>query len=424
MSGLPGELPLGFNPYVPSTELTLAEELKTTEVPATMSASIRQASPTTPDPASKFIRIKAATASDEVRGLLDVERLAPIGLGAQVLEAKLFLYKAGAWSAGPHTVNIVAIDEPWDASTVNWNDQPATRVTTVAASVPGAGSDEDLIEIDITALLAASVSADDASGSRWYGIRLATTTTTEQKFYSSFASPDLRPKLQIKYNLPPEPPADLLPNGDRAVSEVRPELVWRFNDPDGGDTLSFVQVQLDATDDFETPTYDSLKIAHTSPRFDMASPPSGAAAVSDLAPNTTYYWRAKHWDSHNLESDWSAPASFSVRIKGALTLISPSSSTVSSPTPTISWSLASVTQTQYEVEVLRKVAGVWVPHWELPWSVGTATSVTIPDAYALIEGEEYRVIVRVKDSVTREDMAGDRAHYEVSEDITLTGLSV
>jgi hypothetical protein len=207
------------------------------------------------------------------------------------------------------------------------------------------------------------------------------------------------------------------------VSEVRPEFVWRFFDPDGGDTLSFVQLQVATNDDFVTPLYDSGKVAQTAPRFDMAAPPAGSAAVSDLAPNVTHYWRARHWDSHNLDSDWSPAATFIVRVKGTLTLISPAGSTVSSPTLALSWSLT-VTQTQYQVLVESRVAGVWVTHWDSGWVVSTATSVTLPNDYALIEGEQYRVVVRVKDNIDREDLAGDRAFYEATKDITLTGLSV
>lgn len=424
MSGLPAALPLPFNPYAPSEELTLAENLKTTEVPATMSASVRQASATTPDPISQYLRFKAAVSSDEVRALLDIERTAPIGLSAQVLEAKLLLYLAGVWPAGTHSISLKAIDEPWDAASATWTDKPSTRPATVTFSVTGGQADGTLIEVDITALVATSVSADDASGARWYGVEISTTATSELKFYSAFAAPETRPKMRIKYNLPPDAPSDLLPNGGRAVSEVRPEFVWRFNDPDAGDTLSFVQVQIATADDFASTTYDSTKVAYTAPRFDMGSPPSGSAAVSDLAPNTTYYWRAKQWDSHNLESDWSSAAEFEVRIKNTLTLLTPATSSVSSPTPTISWALSAGTQAQWQVEIERKVAGVWLTHWDQGWSVGTTTSVTVPDDYALVEGEEYRVIVRVKDTIDREDMAGDRSFYEDSQEVTLAGLSV
>lgn len=421
MSGLPLATPIPFHPFVASEELTLAEALKTVEVPATMSASLRQASPTTPDPISQYLRLDG-TAAAEVRALLDLERTTPIGLGAQVLEAKLLLYKAAAWPTGTHVLSIRAIDAAWDSSAATWNTKPATRATAVTASIPGLGAEGDLIEVDITTLLTSSVSADDAAGARWHGLELALDTAGEKKFYSAFAPPDFRPKLRVKDNLPPEVPADMIPNGGRAVSEVRPELVWRFFDQNAGDTIAFVQVQVDDVDDFATPVYDSAKVAQTSPRFDMASPPAGAAAVSDLLPNSTYYWRPRHWDSHNLVSDWGPPASFIIRIKGTLTLLTPSGASVSSPTPTISWG-STFTQTQYRVLIERKVAGLWLAHWDTGWTVGTTTSVAVPNAFALVENEQYRVTVQAKDNVDREDMPGDRAFFEATRDITLVALS-
>lgn len=420
---IPLALPIPFHPYNASAEPSLVDVVKTTETPAMQSASIRQASSTTPDPQSVFMRLDG-TAAAEVRSLLDVERTAPIGLGAQVLEAKLLLYKAEPWSAGTHVLTLQPIDAAWDASIATWANQPALRAGTLAASVPGAGADEDLVEIDVTTLVAASVSADDASGTRWHGVHISKNTTGEDKFYSAFAAPDVRPKLRIKWNTPPDAPSDLLPNGGRRVSEVRPELVWRFHDPDANDTLTSGQVQIDDADDFETPTYDSGKVTMTAPRFDLNAPPTGAAAVSDLPVNTIRYWRAKQWDSHNLESDWSAAASFQVVLKGTFSLLSPSSSSVTSPTPAISWSLTGATQAQYQVLIERLVAGVWTTHWDQGWTIGVVTSVTVPDAYRLVEGESYRVTVRVKDTIEREDMAGDRSHMEATRDFTLTGITV
>lgn len=419
---LPAGLPLPFHPYIPSEEATLVEALKTVEVPATMSASLREATPTTPDPASKYLRV-SATVADQVRAFLDAERTAPIGVGAQILEAKLLLYKVGAWQAGTHTLTIQAIDASWDADTATWSNQPPVRAAAVTKVVNGGGADGDLIEIDITDLLAASVSADDAAGARWYGVRITKNTTGEDRFYAAAGPTPYRPKLRVKPNQPPDDPSDLIPAGDRIVSEVRPELVWRFHDPDASDALAFVQVQVSTVDDFSTTVYDSGKVARTTPRFDLASPPSGSAAVSDLSSAITYYWRAKHWDSHNLESDWSPAASFSIRLKGSLSLITPSGATVTSPTPAISWALTTTTQSAYEVVVDRKESGVWVEHYRVPWTLGSTTSIAVPDAYALREGEDYRVSVRVKDQYTREDMPGDRTFYEVTRDITLAALT-
>ncbi len=581
--GIPAPIPIPFFPFVPSAEQLLADALKTTEVPATQSATLRQATPTTPDPSSEFVRVDG-TAAAEQRALIDVERTTPIGLAASVLESRLLLYKAAPWPSGDHTLILSAIDGTWDADTATYIAQPAVRSGPVAAVVAGGGAAGDLIEIDVTALVAAAVAADDATGSRWHGIRITTTTAGELKLYGARAAPEYIARLKTKDNQRPDPPTELSPSGERAVSEAKPELTSQYLDPDG-DGLVYVRVQVDDADDFATPIYDSQKFLHPSPRFDMAALianlltynqstietdtsgwsananctitrvttvfEQGAAALSlsstasgdmsattstggsgapvtagqmytataslraaasprscrmdirwydgagallststgsavadtatgftritvsaaapgsatyaavlvtvlatgaaaeihyvdsiqleqagaattfipgigtGLPPNTFLWWRVQHCDTHNLASDFSAAAKFVYRLKGTLTLITPSGATVDSPTPTISWSLSGgFTPQAYELLIEHRVGGAWLEHYKIPWTIGTTTSVTVPDASRLIEGESYKITVRVRDTVDRDDMAGDRAFYGVTREVTLIALSV
>lgn len=391
-----------------------------TEVLASMSASIREASPDTPDPESTYLRLDG-TASVVVRSLIGIDRRVPIGVGAQVLRANLVLYKGAAWTDSG-TVTAQPLDGAWEAASVTWNTQPAVRAETASASVSTGGADGDEVSIDITELIQASIAEDDAAGVRWYGLRLVTDATGEQLFHSAHSSPSLRPRMEIEWSIPPAAPLDLLPNGGRAISETKPEFVFRFFDEDAEDTLSAIQVQIDTEDTFETPDYDSGQLSHSLPRFDLNAPPTGAPATPTLLAATTYYWRAKVWDNHGQESDWSEGASFVYVAKGTLTLDSPATSSVSSPTPTISWTASA--QTSYEVEVERRVGSVWEEHWTVARTVGATTEVTLPDAYRLQENEDYRVTVRVWDATDREDLSGDRAFLEDSQEITLDPVSI
>lgn len=398
-----------------------------TEVDANMSASIRETTPTTPDAESVYLRVNG-TAAAKVYAFLDVRRTVPIGVGAQVFAAFISLRKAEPWSTGTHILTVEPINDPWEAQTLTWNTQPGVRsAEAVTITVPGGGLAGDVIEADVTAMLAASVAADDAAGSRWYGVRVRADTAAENKMWSSFAAPEVRPDLSVEWSIPPAAPTDLLPNAARYVSETKPELVARFFDPDNEDKLHAIQVQVGTASDFVTPLYDSGRVAHSHARFDLVAPPAGAPATPTLVAGTLYYWRMKTWDNHGVEGDWSETASFNVKAKGVVDLTSPSGSTVTSPVPTFSYTFTpsgTETQKQVEVQVERLDGGVWLAHYLLAKHVTTLTSFTLPDAYRLKEGQTYRVAVRVWDSVDREDMAGDRAFLEDSQQFTLVGVSV
>lgn len=391
------------------------------EIRSHMSTTIREAASTTAEPQSMYLRLEGTTAA-QMMGLLDVGRTVPIGVGAQVVRAELILTQAEA-APDAYTLTAEPLDGGWTPEVTTWATAPTVRAESETKAVSIGGADGDQVTIDVTVLVANSVAEDDAAADRWYGLRLKKSSAGTHRFYSSFADASLRPVLKIEWSIPPAAAEDLQPTGGRVVSETKPELVSRFFDQDAEDTLSFIRVRIATTDDFETPTYDSGWVAHTTPRFDLASPPAGAPATPTLATATTYYWDVQFKDNHGIESPVSSAAGFSVTAKGTLTLTSPSGSTVTSPTPTITHTFTGATQQSVEVEIERKVAGIWERHYFVPRYISTATSHTVPDDYRLQEGESYRVTVRVWDNVTREDMAGDRAFVEASQEITLTALS-
>ena len=413
--GLPASLPYAFGgagDIVPAYEFVTPRE-----VASSMSATIRSATPTTPDARSEVMRLDGST----VRALLHVNHDIPIGIGAQVLRADLVMYKADAWASGTHLVTASPADEEWNADSVTWDTQPDVRDGYTAA-VAGSGAAGDEVVVDVTNPLKDALTLAETSGTPWHGFRLSVDTTGEKKLYSAFAPPNLRPFLRIETSLPPLAPYDLQPNAGRAVSETKPELIARYADPDPSDTVSAIQVRVSTDDTFATTHYDSGKTALTLTRFDTDDLPAGAPSFTALTSGTIYYWQMKPWDNHGLEGAWSEVASFTVVAKGALTLTSPGSGSVDSPVPTISWTFAD--QEQAEVDLEKKVGGIWTDHWLIPRHVTAETSFTVPDAYALQEGVLYRVVVRGWDDVAREDMPGDRAFSEDSQEFVLIGISV
>jgi hypothetical protein len=371
---------------------------------ASASASVREATPSTSDPESQFIRLDGTT-SAKMRGLLDVEHGVPPGQDATVLSATLYLYKAESWS-GTATVTVEPLSASWDPYSSTWTNQPGVRAASATVSV------------DITSLIASAVAADDAAASRWYGVRLSITASGQRLFYSPLGPEEYRPKLVRDYSVPPDAPSDPIPNG-QVVSETKPLLVATFTDQDADDTISAIEVEIDDSSAFGSLHYDSGKVSHTEASFDTNSPPTGAPVMTALTAATTYYWRMRVWDNHDQVSDWSPTAEFTIVAKGALVLTAPAGSTVSTATPTITHTFSG-TQDEIEVEIERLEDGVWLTHWELPRHVSTALSHTVPDGYALEEGETYRVAVRVWDDESRADLPGDLSYAEDTQEFTVS----
>ncbi len=87
---------------------------------------------------------------------------------------------------------------------------------------------------------------------------------------------------------------------DYCVSGPAAVFSWTFSDPVG--TQSAYQVQVDNNSNFSSPEDDSGKVFSDSNSY--------ATPLGKLQYNKTYYWRAKVWDSVNIESDWENGPSF------------------------------------------------------------------------------------------------------------------
>lgn len=384
------------------------------ETEAHMSASLRQATPSTPDPSSLFVRVDGSGGA-VVKALLGVEHGIEAGNGTEVIHGDLILTLAEAMPAGTYIFTVKAIDAAWDASLVTYNTAPAVRATTGTTTESGLVAGDE-ITIDITTILDESVSLEGTTGQQWFGLELTVNGSEEIVFYGA-QSIQYRPRIKKEVSRPPEAPFNLRPTSGLHVSELKPYFAWDFRDLDGEDTLSMIQFQLDTTDDFETPSYDSGEVASTTSFFDSNSPPTGSAAFANLTSTNSYYWRARHADSHGVWSEWSDPQLFTVTTKGTFT----ADPTPTVPTPTISWSL-SVTQQAYYVLIERYEGGAWVTHWEQPWTTGTTSEVTLPATHVLQEGVSYRRTVRVTDTTDRASTPGDPAYYESVEEFEVAAV--
>lgn len=359
----------------------------------------------------------SGTSSNRIYSFVDFELGFDVGELNTAISATLYLFKGDSWSTGTHTLTIEPIDAVWDASTATWTYAPAVRTPSVAVVVAINGAAGDEISADVTSIISAATAANNADGTEFRGLRLSVSSNNEKLLYSAFAEPDFRPYIEIEPAYAPDAPTNLQPSDGRVVGEQKPIFIADFSDDEADDYITAIQVQVDNVDDFATPDYDSLKVAHYEPVFDSNSPPAGSAAFSNLTVGSTRYWRMKVWDRHDLESDWSEPAEFIVRTRGSVAISAPtiSSNTIVSPTPTITWAYtagASETQEWAWALIERKVEDVWQEWWEYPQQVTTATSVTVPNDYALQHGTTYRITVRVSDTYERQDLPGDRMFHQ------------
>jgi hypothetical protein len=105
-------------------------------------------------------------------------------------------------------------------------------------------------------------------------------------------------------NREPHQPVNALPaNGATSVSRTSMLQSSAFSDPDAGDTHMASQWQISSTaGDYSSPIFDSGFDAGHLTSIDI---PSGTLDYSN-----TYYWRARHQDSHDAWSPWSVETSF------------------------------------------------------------------------------------------------------------------
>lgn len=85
------------------------------------------------------------------------------------------------------------------------------------------------------------------------------------------------------------------------VSRYAPQFSWSFADVDAGDHQTAYEIRIGTTPG-SAAAWDSGKVTSTA---------AGAAfSGAELAPNTTYYWSVRAWDTFDLAGSWSADGTF------------------------------------------------------------------------------------------------------------------
>jgi hypothetical protein len=254
--------------------------------------------------------------------------------GVYVTRALLRVYARGAWS-GSHTITARRVTEEWKENSITYKRSPADTATDAATEAVVGMSSGDPIEIDVTDLVRAAFLG---AGAPYTGIRLSTSGTNDYPIHSHEAKdPDLRPVLEVDYTTTPFQAFDLFPGDGAVVSIPAPFLRWTFYDADENEQAAY-QVQIDSSDTFPTPDFDTGWVDSTDPEIDL-----GATAYTGMSNGQTIFWRVRVQNAEGIIGEWSDPAEVTRTAKGTLVINAPTSTTVDH-TPEIATTLTGQAQ--------------------------------------------------------------------------------
>lgn len=148
-----------------------------------------------------------------------------------------------------------------------------------------------------------------------------------------------------------------------------------------------------------------------------AAPTAGATITATItrsavsvAEGQKVYWRAREQDGAGLWSKWSDTASFSRTAKGTVSITTPGD-LVAEWTPPIAWTTTGLTQEAWRV-LVQKTDDARTEVYDSGRQAGTATTHTLPPKVLRTDKRDYRLVVRVWDTIDRVHTPGDPAYIE------------
>jgi hypothetical protein len=348
----------------------------------------------------------------------------PFPLKANIISAKIKFYTT-AMATGTHTITMARPSVPWSQSRMTWVTRPAIMSGTKQVTKTGVQADKTLWEFDV-----ADWMQTVANGGIWQGVKLVNSESVLHWIYSEIHPlMAYRPVLEVTWSDAPSTPTGLAPSGGRAVGLAKPVVRATYIDVSGATTQQAINVQINSTDVWTLPTFDSGTVLTSVPELDL-----NTTAYAGLADGSTTFWRLRFQDAAGIWSPWSAAASFKRDDKGTLTVDSPPSGTptVEDTTPPIAWTFVGETQAAYQVQIRHAENGVQVIDWDSGKVTSTATSVTVPSGKITETLKTFTVTVRVWDNKQREAVPGSPTYQEVVRNFTFvpgatigtTGLTV
>lgn len=194
----------------------------------------------------------------------------------------------------------------------------------------------------------------------------------------------------FKTNSYPTTPTALSPDNGEEITSLTPNLTATFNDPDSGDTISVMEVEMREAED-NTVVFLRAE-AQTTSQF--------AVFVSDgLEIDTTYQWRVRFTDQGSLQGTWSNWATFTAIEGATITFTNPVYGEVfDTPAQTFTWTYShpsAIPQASGRLRIYT-LSGT-VPIYDTGIVSGSYLSQVIPPT--LLSNEvEYRARVDVTDT--------------------------
>lgn len=279
-----------------------------------VATKVSQTAPTTIYDSTTQLAVRNFTAKD-VNSYIYWSR--PFPLGATISSAKIVFYTYAIPESGSHGFIFTRLGIAFSASKTNYNNRPTTFISgDKTVSKTGAQANKTMWEVDITDHMQTV-----SNGGKWYGYRIIPSITEDitRHIYSENATDaTLRPRLEVTWSDAPQTPTGLSPSGGRAVGEPKPVVRANFIDVSGATALQAVNVQINATDVWTSPTFDSGTVLTSVPELDLE-----ATAFAGVADGSTVFWRVRFQDAAGIWSPWSASTSFKYDAKGTLAVNNP-----------------------------------------------------------------------------------------------------
>lgn len=327
----------------------------------------------------------------------------PMLAGSNILSATLKFYNKDAES-GSKTVTLKKVTQNWNISKTVYNNAPTVTATDAKALTKSSPAANTEWAFDVTTHMQAV-----ADGAQWFGWSLDLNSTDLMYFYSTQAS-GYKPVLEVVWTTAPDMPTQLSPAANRAVSVAKPILRFNFTDTSGSTTLQAIQVQINATNVWTSPTFDSGTVTTTAPQLDLSG-----TAYAGLTDGSSTYWRVRVQDGSSQWSPWSAGTQFKRVTKGTLVLDNPPVAGFSEPTPPVTWTLTGRTQKAYQVFV-SDLAGNQV--YDSSKIMSATASHTIGPNAIKHSGWSYVFTVLVWDNQDRETTPNDPTYLRVNRTVS------
>lgn len=364
--------------------------MPTVTIPLT-AYSIRKAKPNNPYGAPAAMPVRDNEARVLLRGTLD-----KVPLDGDISVAKLRVWSDRARAASS-PLEVRPVNDGWKAR-VKWSNQPTVGALIQTLSPNPIGA-RHLYEFDVTAW---------AQTRSRRGLRLDTTLLTNL-WLSGSTAPNDKPVLVVTYTVPPEVPANLVPDGnDAVVSDPDPILTYA-----GDDGMTLQQVRF-SNDEGLNVSYTSAWLPAITGRYNPVDDPGANPVMAD----GQQVWWSVRTDGDGGISEWSEWAEYIYRPLVFPVITSPGAETLDG-SPTLTWTIAN--QTAYKVDFYHGSDLVATSGW----SSNTATRSWTPPKSIPVPGATGRFVLTVRDQYNRVAAAGAPAYAEVTHTFTtsLTGAN-